>query len=60
MDSLVNLLPLKKGSIVAGIGAGTGNYSRAIAARGFFISAVESSSVMRQQAAKHPRTKNGK
>lgn len=55
VDSLVNLLRLKQGSLVADIGAGTGNYSRAIADRGFFLYAVEPSSVMRSQAAEHPR-----
>ena len=33
VDSLVNLLQLEPGSLVADIGAGTGNYSRAIAER---------------------------
>jgi 16S rRNA A1518/A1519 N6-dimethyltransferase RsmA/KsgA/DIM1 with predicted DNA glycosylase/AP lyase activity len=47
VDSVVNLLRLEPGSLVADIGAGTGNYSRAIADRGFFLYAVEPSSVMR-------------
>jgi ubiquinone/menaquinone biosynthesis C-methylase UbiE len=55
VDSLVNLLRLKQGSFIADIGAGTGNYSRAIANRGFFLYAVEPSSVMRSQATEHPR-----
>jgi SAM-dependent methyltransferase len=48
VDSVVNLLRLEPGSLVADIGAGTGNYSRAIADRGFFLYAVEPSSVMRR------------
>jgi ubiquinone/menaquinone biosynthesis C-methylase UbiE len=55
VDSVVNLLRLEPGSLVADIGAGTGNYSRAIADRGFFLYAVEPSSVMRSQATEHPR-----
>lgn len=55
VDSLVHLLQLEKGSLVADIGAGTGNYSRAIADRGYTLYAVEPSSVMRSQAIKHPR-----
>lgn len=55
VDTLVNLLQLEPGSLVADIGAGTGNYSRAIAERGFFLYAVEPSSVMRLQATQHPR-----
>lgn len=55
VDSLVNLLQLEKGSSIADIGAGTGNYSRAIADRGYFLYAVEPSSVMRSQATEHPQ-----
>ena len=73
VDSLVNLLQLEQGSLVADIGAGTGNYSRAICAspkgrrqrrtqqrfaiaqRGYFLYAVEPSSVMRSQATEHPQ-----
>ncbi len=47
--SLVHLLAIEKGSVVADIGAGTGGYSRAIADQEFFIYAVEPSSVMREQ-----------
>ena len=53
IDALVNLLRLKQGSFIADIGAGTGNYSRAIANRGFFLYAVEPLSVMRSQATEH-------
>jgi ubiquinone/menaquinone biosynthesis C-methylase UbiE len=55
VDALVNLLRLKQGSFIADLGAGTGNYSRAIADRGFFLYAVEPSLVMRSQATEHPR-----
>jgi ubiquinone/menaquinone biosynthesis C-methylase UbiE len=55
VDTLVNLLQLEPGSLVADIGAGTGNYSRALAERGFSLHAVEPSSVMRLQATQHPR-----
>ena len=55
VDALVNLLQLKPGRLVADIGAGIGNYSRAIAQRGFFLYAVEPSSVMCSQAIQHPR-----
>jgi ubiquinone/menaquinone biosynthesis C-methylase UbiE len=55
VDSLVNLLQLEQGSLVADIGAGTGNYSRAIADRGYFLYAVEPSFVMRSQASEHPQ-----
>jgi ubiquinone/menaquinone biosynthesis C-methylase UbiE len=57
VDSLVNLLQLEQGSVIADIGAGTGNYSRAIADRGYVLYAVEPSSVMRSQATQHPRVK---
>jgi ubiquinone/menaquinone biosynthesis C-methylase UbiE len=55
VDSFVNLLRLEPESFIADIGAGTGNYSRAIADRGFFLYAVEPSAVMRSQATEHPR-----
>lgn len=55
VDLLLNLLQLKQGSIVADIGAGTGGYSRAIAEQGFFLCAVEPSSVMRSQSIEHSR-----
>lgn len=55
VDSLLNLLQLKPESIIADIGAGTGGYSKAIADQGFFLYAVEPSSVMRKQSIKHSR-----
>jgi ubiquinone/menaquinone biosynthesis C-methylase UbiE len=53
VDLIVNLLQLEPGSLIADIGAGTGNYSRAIADRGYFLYAVEPSLVMRSQATEH-------
>ncbi|MGD8836950.1 MAG: class I SAM-dependent methyltransferase, partial [Desulfobacteraceae bacterium] len=47
---IASLLNLPAGSQVADIGAGTGNYSQALAEAGFRIQAVEPSSVMQRQA----------
>ncbi|PIG92001.1 class I SAM-dependent methyltransferase [Gloeocapsopsis sp. IPPAS B-1203] len=55
VDSVVHLLALTPGSIIADIGAGTGGYSRMLAERGFHIYAVEPSAVMRSHATPHPR-----
>jgi ubiquinone/menaquinone biosynthesis C-methylase UbiE len=55
VHSLVNLLGLEPGSLVADIGAGTGNYSSSVANQGYLVYAVEPSSVMRVQATEHPR-----
>lgn len=55
VDSLLYLLALDKGSIVADLGAGTGGYSWAIANQGFVVYAVEPSQVMRSQAIPHPQ-----
>lgn len=51
--ALCHLLALSQGSLIADIGAGTGNYTNALADRGYSISAIEPSSVMRAQAAPH-------
>lgn len=53
VDWLLNLLRLEPKSVIADIGAGTGGYSRALAERGFWIQAVEPSSVMRSQSTEH-------
>jgi ubiquinone/menaquinone biosynthesis C-methylase UbiE len=53
VDEIVNLLSLETGSVIADVGAGTGNYSRALGDRGFFVQAVEPSFIMRQQAKEH-------
>jgi ubiquinone/menaquinone biosynthesis C-methylase UbiE len=44
------LLGLPPGSVIADIGAGTGNYANALAETGYFIKAVEPSEEMRQQS----------
>ncbi len=51
VDTLVRLLGLQPGKTIADIGAGTGNYSCALAEKGFIVKAVEPSSIMRRQAA---------
>ena len=56
-ETLINLLNLPKGSIIADIGAGTGGYSQLIANQGFSVYAVEPSSVMQTQAIQHPQIK---
>ena len=53
VEALVRALGLASPAILADIGAGTGNYSRAIADRGFHVQAVEPSSTMRRQAQPH-------
>lgn len=57
VKTLIDLLNLPKGSIIADIGAGTGGYSLALANQGFSVYAVEPSSVMRSQAQEHPQVK---
>jgi len=47
---LIRLTGLQKGSILADIGAGTGNYALALADAGYRIKAVEPSSVMLSHA----------
>ncbi len=47
---LKELLGLPEGSVVVDVGAGTGNYSNALAASGYKLKAVEPSEVMRKQA----------
>ncbi len=53
LHALLKILSLPKGSCIAEIGAGTGNYSRAVADEGMKVIAVEPSVVMRGQAAPH-------
>ena len=48
--SIVELLNLPVGSIIADIGAGTGNYSNALANLGYKIKAIEPSEEMQRQA----------
>lgn len=51
---LMELLGLATGSALIDIGAGSGNYSRALAEQGFKVMAVEPSQTMRDQAKPHP------
>jgi len=51
--ALLRLLALPVGSVLAEIGAGTGNYSRAVADHGMRAVAIEPSVVMREQAGEH-------
>lgn len=50
VDLLYSLLNLPNGSVIADIGAGTGNYSLALAHKGYKMKAVEPSIVMRTQS----------
>src|SRR5215212_11515079 len=47
---LIRLLGLQKGGAIVDVGAGTGNYSVALARLGYTITAVEPSMTMRKQA----------
>lgn len=55
VNQLIALLDLPSGSAIADIGAGTGNYSYALANQGFWVKAIEPSVVMQQQAIAHPQ-----
>lgn len=48
--ALVDLLDLPENSVIADIGAGSGNYTQALATRGYHIKAVEPAEAMRRQA----------
>ncbi len=50
LDAAKDLLNLQPGSVIADIGAGTGNYSNAFADLGYIVKAVEPSEEMRNQA----------
>jgi ubiquinone/menaquinone biosynthesis C-methylase UbiE len=50
VDRLFDLLALPAGSVVCDVGAGSGNYTNALAERGYRMLAVEPSEVMRSQA----------
>ncbi|MGO9062852.1 MAG: class I SAM-dependent methyltransferase [Candidatus Binataceae bacterium] len=54
VERITALLSLPIGSRVVDVGAGTGNYSNAIAEKGCKVIAVEPSSAMRAQAHAHP------
>ncbi|MFH0787032.1 MAG: class I SAM-dependent methyltransferase [Pseudomonadota bacterium] len=47
---LKELLGLPEGAVVVDVGAGTGNYSNALAASGYQLKAIEPSEVMRNQS----------
>jgi SAM-dependent methyltransferase len=53
VEKIVETMGLTPPGTLADIGAGTGNYGRAIADLGFHIRAVEPSGAMRQQAVPH-------
>jgi ubiquinone/menaquinone biosynthesis C-methylase UbiE len=56
VETILRLLDVAEGSVVADVGAGTGNYSNALAEGGrLTVHAIEPSPVMRAQAALHPR-----
>lgn len=50
VDRIVELLDSHPGASILDIGAGTGNYSHALAKRGFTVTALEPSNVMSRQA----------
>jgi ubiquinone/menaquinone biosynthesis C-methylase UbiE len=57
VETLINLLALPPGATIADVGAGTGNYSRAIADLGYQIIAIEPSILMQSQAIVHPQVR---
>ncbi len=54
VEQITALLSLPIGSRIVDVGAGTGNYSNALAAAGYSVVAVEPSAAMRIQAVAHP------
>lgn len=50
LNTINDLLGLQTGSVIADIGAGTGNYSNAFADLGYLVKAIEPSEKMRSQA----------
>lgn len=57
VEQLLSLLDLSPGATIADVGAGTGNYSRAIALLGYRVMAIEPSVTMQSQAEDHPQVK---
>lgn len=54
-ERLVTLLDLPPGTTILDVGAGTGNYSHALAEAGYLVTALEPATVMREQGREHPR-----
>lgn len=57
VEQLISLLNLPEASTIADIGAGTGNYSNAIADRNYQVIALEPSEVMQRQKRSHSQVK---
>ncbi|MEM9282953.1 MAG: class I SAM-dependent methyltransferase [Verrucomicrobiota bacterium] len=57
VDRIIELLDLPSGAHNLDVGAGTGNYSMALADRGFKTTAMEPSPVMSDQAPSHTDVK---
>jgi ubiquinone/menaquinone biosynthesis C-methylase UbiE len=57
VESIYRLLDLPENSLVLDVGAGSGNYSNALAEKGFKIFAIEPSYIMASQAVHHPKVK---
>lgn len=51
LKTIIDLLNLPSGKLIADVAAGTGNYSNALADSGYRLFAIEPSEVMRKQAA---------
>lgn len=57
VSGISEALGLATSSTILDVGAGTGKYSRALAALGFSVLAIEPSEVMRRQNPPHPRVR---
>lgn len=55
VEAITNLLNIPECSIIADIGAGTGNYSNALADKGFRVIAIEPSCMMMNQSVKNKK-----